>query len=78
MNGQQQESLKSVAGKLSQARLPSATRLMTSMYHPGMISLYAGLPNPDIFPFVEASFTLADGKTLKLKVRLVNTCRNSQ
>ena len=52
---------------VSAARKPSAIQAtvdLVSQQPPGMISLHAGVPNPGMYPFKTAQFTLKDGTVL--------------
>ncbi|KAG2185002.1 hypothetical protein INT43_000915 [Umbelopsis isabellina] len=55
----------------SKARTPSAIRALFKYYDiPGMITLGAGFPNKDTFPFESLQVTLKDGTTLKMDQKL--------
>ncbi|XP_069797445.1 kynurenine/alpha-aminoadipate aminotransferase, mitochondrial [Narcine bancroftii] len=52
---------------VSAARRTSPIRALTELLErspPTMISLAGGLPNPDMFPFESASFTIKDGRSI--------------
>lgn len=55
---------------VSAARKPSPIREMTKLLtqgSPSLVFLAGGVPNPNMFPFQEASITLKDGSTICLK-----------
>ncbi len=58
-------------GELSSRRQHSVTRFMSALYARGgerAIPLHSGVPNPRLFPFREAGFTLAEGRTISIEV----------
>jgi len=56
--------------RIAARREPSFPSSLRNMIEPpGTISLYGGMPNPDTFPFVEATFKLSDGSQLEIKVK---------
>ncbi|KAF9429111.1 hypothetical protein BGZ76_001798 [Entomortierella beljakovae] len=56
----------------SKSRKPSAIRRLIPLTKiPGMISLGAGAPNPDLFPFEGISISLKTGETLKIDQKVL-------
>lgn len=61
--------------RLSLARKPSPIRILTAILQqssPDMISMAGGMPNPQTFPFTEASFKLRDGTVIDVDQTLMN------
>ncbi|KAG0338505.1 hypothetical protein BG000_003850 [Podila horticola] len=57
----------------SKARKPSAIRRLIPLTKiPGMISLGAGAPNPDLFPFEGISISLKGGETLDIDAKVLS------
>ena len=57
-------------GKISSRRQPSIIRELLKILataSPDMMPLSGGLPNPEMFPFKEATFTLKDGSKVPIK-----------
>ena len=57
-------------GKVSSRRQPSIIRELLKILStatPEMIPLSGGLPNPDMFPFSRAQFTLKDGSEVSVE-----------
>ena len=59
-------------GSVSSLRRPSIIREMTKVLASApkdVIPLSGGLPNPDMFPFVDATVTACDGTEIRIAVR---------
>ncbi len=61
-------------GELSSRRRQNITRQLGRIFYAQLpekrpIPLFSGMPSPDVFPFVEASVILADGRSIDIKVK---------